>query len=256
MTLVSPLTIDQQTFNAELQFVLECMRAVLDEAGEPDLAQALQWNTGDLDAAARTVPPERMVQALSIAFQLLGMVEQRAAVQYRRTVETRQGLQAVPALWGDALRQLQTAGIDAGVIAAELPEMRVEIVLTAHPTEAKRATVLEHHRALYLLLVKYENPTWTPYERDAIRNEIMALLTTLWRTGDIFLEKPDVASERRNIIHYLRAVFPDVLLLLDERLRQAWRAAGFDSALIAAADQLPPSRSAPGSAATATGTRW
>ena len=32
----------------------------------------------------------------------------------------------------------------------------------------------------------------------------LALLTTLWRTGEIFLDKPDVASERRNILHYLR----------------------------------------------------
>ena len=86
--------------------------------------------------------------------------------------------------------------------------MRVELVLTAHPTEAKRTIVLEHHRNLYLLLVKRENQMWTPYEQRAIREEIKTLLSLLWRTGEIFLHKPDVAAERRNIMHYLYTVFP------------------------------------------------
>ena len=56
---------------------------------------------------------------------------------------------------------------------------------------------------------------WTPYEQRAIRDEIKTLLSLLWRTGEIFLHKPDVAAERRNIMHYLYAVFPDVLPVLD-----------------------------------------
>ena len=86
--------------------------------------------------------------------------------------------------------------------------MRVDLVLTAHPTEAQRTIVLEHHRNLYLLLVKRENRMWTPYEQRAIREEIKTLLSLLWRTGEIFLHKPDVAAERRNIMHYLYTVFP------------------------------------------------
>ena len=53
-----------------------------------------------------------------------------------------------------------------------------------------------------------------------------------WRTGEIFLQKPDVASERRNIIHYLYTVFPDVLPVLDVRLQQSWEYCGFDPDLL------------------------
>jgi phosphoenolpyruvate carboxylase len=238
MTTSSYLTIDPDTFADERRFVLECLHQVLQEAGEPELAAALPW----LETPTTPLPeaaPERLIQALSIAFQLLKMVEERAATQYRRLTETRDGLPAVPALWGEALCQLRNRGIAGDDIAAALPEVRVELVLTAHPTEAKRATVLEHHRALYLLLVKRGETRWTPYEQDSIRAEVLARLTTLWRTGEIFLEKPDVASERRNILHYLRNVFPDVIGLLDERLRQAWAAVGFDPALIDGVEQLP-----------------
>jgi phosphoenolpyruvate carboxylase len=239
MTLVSPLIIDQATFSAELQFVLESLREVLHEAGETDLVQVLAWFDSDCEPDVPNVTTERLVQALAITFQLLSMVEQRAAVQFRRNLETRQGLPAVRALWGDALSQLRSSGVDEATITAALPDLRVEIVLTAHPTEAKRATVLEHHRALYLLLVKLEDPNWTPYEREAIRRELLALLATLWRTGDIFLEKPDVASERRNLIHYLCSVFPDVLPLLDNRLRQAWTATSGQAGLLADCGRLP-----------------
>ena len=132
------------------------------------------------------------------------------------------------ALWGQCLEQLRDRGLTPDQIAATLPRMQVELVLTAHPTEAKRTIVLEHHRSLYLLLVKRENQVWTPNEQRAIRDEFKTLLSLLWRTGEIFLHKPDVAAERRNVMHYLYSVFPDVLPALDGRLRQSWAHLGFD----------------------------
>jgi phosphoenolpyruvate carboxylase len=86
--------------------------------------------------------------------------------------------------------------------------------------------VLEIYRQLFLRLLDRENTMWTPHEQARIRDDLTMLLEQLWRTGEIFLEKPDVASERRNVLHYLRHVFPDVLRLLDARLREAWDAAG------------------------------
>jgi phosphoenolpyruvate carboxylase len=82
--------------------------------------------------------------------------------------------------------------------------------------------VLEHHRRLYLLLVQRESARWTPAEQGHIRDEIKGLLELLRQTGELFLEKPDVASERRNVVHYLRNVFPSVVPLVDQRLADAW----------------------------------
>jgi phosphoenolpyruvate carboxylase len=122
------------------------------------------------------------------------------------------------ALWGQCLQQVQERNADPHQIAAALPRMHLELVLTAHPTEAKRTIVLEHHRNLYLLLVKRENQMWTPYEQRAIRDEIKTVLSLLWRTGEIFLQKPDVAAGA-SIMHYLCAVFRRCCVL-DRRLRE------------------------------------
>jgi phosphoenolpyruvate carboxylase len=65
------------------------------------------------------------------------------------------------------------------------------------------------------------------------------LLALLWRTGEIFLYKPDVAAERRNILHYLAGVFPDVLPVTDRRLRQTWIDLGLNADELRGPDRLP-----------------
>ena len=240
--ILSPiLTLNPQKIERDLAFLMDCFREVLDEAGEGELSRQLPWTGGDCGAPP-AVAPERLLQAYSIAFHLLSMVEQNTAIQQQRHTEGEHGLAAMQALWGQCLLQVRDAGVTPEQIAAALPRMRVELVLTAHPTEAKRTIVLEHHRRLYLALVKRENQMWTPYEQRAIRDEIKMLLALLWRTGEIFLQKPDVAAERRNILYYLSTVFPEVLPVMDRRLRQTWGDLGFDASALRAPESLPAFR--------------
>ncbi len=222
----------------DLSFLIECFAEVLEELGHKQLAAGLPWR-GGRQAKSGDAFGERAVQAHSIAFQLLNMVEENAVAQTKRAREDAEGLARVPGLWGSSLTKLRDAGVKQADIAAGLARVNVEPVLTAHPTEAKRATVLEIHRELYLLLVKRENSMWTQSEQAAIRDEIKLVLERLWRTGEIYLDKPDVASEMRHIGHYLSQVFPEAVNRHDLRLRQAWKEAGFDPALLASSDRLP-----------------
>jgi phosphoenolpyruvate carboxylase len=238
MNISSILVVDPNKIEHDLAFLIACFREVLEDVGEHDLAQALPWQAQDGLAAAH-IEPERLSQAYTIAFTLLSMVEQNAAVQERRAMDAQQGLSATRALWAQCLQELGERGLSEQQIADALPHIQVEPVLTAHPTEAKRATVLEHHRRLYLLLVQRENQMWTPYEQQAIRDEIKTVLELLWRTGEVFLEKPDVAAERRNIVHYLYNVFPDVMPVLDLRLKQAWAAVHSDPLHVQDAAHMP-----------------
>jgi phosphoenolpyruvate carboxylase len=240
--ILSPiLVLDPKKVERDLAFVMGCLSEVLDEAHEHGLSRQLPWRTGE-PGRADPPSPERLSRAYSIAFHLLSLVEQNAAIQQQRSTEAAHGTSALQALWGQSLEQLRDRGLTPDQIAETLRRVQVELVLTAHPTEAKRTIVLEHHRSLYLLLVKRENQVWTPNEQRAIRDEFKTLLSLLWRTGEIFLHKPDVAAERRNVMHYLYSVFPDVLPALDARLRQSWEHVGFDSDLLRAPEQLPRCR--------------
>jgi phosphoenolpyruvate carboxylase len=217
--------------DADLNYLMKCLKEVLVELGETKAAQFLPWQEGG-EAHDINEPPPRIEQAYSIAFQLLNMVEENASTRTRHLREIEHGLADEPGLWGRQLAQLKAAGFTSEEILKVLPEVRVESVLTAHPTEAKRASVLEQHRAIFLLLTSLENESLTPSRRDAIRDEIKIVLERLWRSGEILLEKPEVAFERRGVIFYMREVFPLALEQLDERLFRAWKTTGFDSGLL------------------------
>lgn len=211
---------DYQTLNKSLNKILK-------DLGEKQLADLIIDDSPSSKPESLSSYPEKTSELLSLSFQLLNMTEENVAAQYRRSVETDQGLSAIPGLWGQNILKMKQYGINENQILETLKTIHVESVLTAHPTEAKRATVLEQHRELYLHLVKLENQMWTPYERNEIINDIESVIERLWRTGEIYLKKPDVLSEIRNIEHYLKNVFPNALQLLDTRFKQAWREAGF-----------------------------
>ncbi|MBV9489061.1 MAG: phosphoenolpyruvate carboxylase, partial [Verrucomicrobia bacterium] len=220
----------------DLAFLLTCFREVLAELGEAEIANRLPWvNEVQVDAK----PNPRLCQAYSIAFQLLNMVEENVASQVRRARESEQGLASEPGLWAYQLAHMLGEGVTEADLLAVLPEIRVEPVLTAHPTEAKRLAALEQHRALYQLLVQRENRMYTPQEQAAIRDEIKVTLERLWRTGEVLRNKPVVAEERRNVIYYLRDIFPSVLQGLDLRFRQAWANAGLNPEALLPPEQLP-----------------
>lgn len=220
-----------EKIDRDLDFLLESFKEVLVKIGEEELSTHVP-HPGQ--SATRYTPeqiarlPERIGQLYSIFFQLLNMVEENTSAQIRRQRESSLGLKSETGLWGYYLERLKARGYSEDQIAQCMAQVHVEPVLTAHPTEAKRSTVLEQHRALYLLLVKKENQMWTPFEQEVIRDEVKTVLERLWRTGEILIAKPDVASERRYAMHYLREVFPNTLSFLDQRLKAAWKDAGFD----------------------------
>jgi phosphoenolpyruvate carboxylase len=206
----------------DFRFLLECLAEVI----SADKAEGtyIPW----LSSAASEVLSNEEIRIFSIAFHLLNIAEENGAIQYRRQSEIQEGMEAINGSWAKVLKKLKYQGKDEAAIAKAMSELTVEPVLTAHPTEAVRATILEHHRELYLQLVKRENKMWTPNEQKIIKQEIKALIERLIGTGEIFIEKPDLTSEVNNVLHYFGNSFTAVLPMLDEKLKQAWAYSGFD----------------------------
>ena len=230
-----------EKIDSDLTFLIDCLHEILNEVGEPHLATALPWWNGytGLTEEAHTW---RLGQAYTIAFQLLNMVEEMVSLQTRRQRESDAKSNGEKGLWYAEIQRLKDLGYTGEKIAEELPFIRVEPVLTAHPTEAKRSTVLEQHSELYRLLNRRDNTVYSPDEQQTIRRAIKTNLQRLWRTGEIRLTKPEVADERKGMLFYFREAFPRVIPQLDERLEQAWEAHGFDVNLIQHPTQRPQLR--------------
>ncbi len=235
----SVLALDVGQLDRDWQWLLESLATVLKRGGDGELADLLPIPGKTFSDSAAPSDSVQLTQAYSIAFQLLSMAEQSSAARFRDRIESEEPADPLPALWGDSLRQLIDAGWTSTQIAQHLPSIRVELVLTAHPTEAKRATVLAHHRRLFDRFQLRHDSDLPPWKRDENDAAIEAVLNILWRTGEIYLDKPDLQSERRNLMDYLKHVFPRALRPLDLRLRQAWKDVGLDPAAIADPLALP-----------------
>ncbi|MHA3773104.1 phosphoenolpyruvate carboxylase [Verrucomicrobiota bacterium sgz303538] len=235
-TIPDYLSIGFQKMDRDLRLLMECFAEVLSDLGHSDLAAHLPWR-GQLTGIETA--PARLGLAYSVAFQLLNMVEEHAAGEVRELRERSEGLLAERGCWGSQLLRLKQAGFTSDDIVATMQRVRVEPVLTAHPTEAKRLSVLGQHRMLFGLLECSGRPDLTPSEMRTTREAIKATLERLWRTGEVLLEKPTLTDERRNVLHYLREIFPSVLPALDERLRQAWNEVGFDVSVLGQPDAMP-----------------
>jgi phosphoenolpyruvate carboxylase len=201
-----------------------------------ELIPFLPWS-GNIPAGDSA--PHGTQQLYSIGFQLLNMVEERVAAAIRRERERVLGAESIRGLWPRALRDMRNLGLDEDQILAVLRDIWVEPVLTAHPTEAKRASVRERHRDIYQQMVRAEYPKFTDRERRRIHERITVALETLWRTGEIHLTRPDVYRELRDAIYYLRDMFPSAVNRLELHFSEAWRDAGFSMEKLRAAGTIP-----------------
>ncbi|MGH8275853.1 MAG: phosphoenolpyruvate carboxylase, partial [Steroidobacteraceae bacterium] len=105
-------------------------------------------------------------------------------------------------------------------------------VITAHPTEAKRVTVLEGHRRIYRGLMELESPRWTRRERADLIQRLRNEIELLWLTGELRLEKPTVAQEVAWGLHFFNETLfesvPALLEKLDRALRQSYPGERFE----------------------------
>ena len=229
-----------QQIEREIRWLADGLAEVLAGLGEPDLARQIPWRT-NVEAApepAAIACPPRQGLALAMAFQLLNTVEEHVAETVRSLREEAEGLASERGLWADQIHALQQSGASSEEILEAMRGAVVELVFTAHPTEAKRTAVLELHRELMQLLQRIGQGAG----RERLRSELIPLLERLWRTGEILLQKPSVADERRNVLNYLRDVLPPVIPELDRRLDLAWQRAGFPLAELAQPGSRPALR--------------
>ncbi|WP_053978393.1 phosphoenolpyruvate carboxylase [Mangrovimonas xylaniphaga] len=238
MTKVSLQQKGFEKIKLDFQYLLSVFKEMLASIGETDLVDILPFD--NLDAAAKKYSSnEKMTQAIGICFELLNLAEENAATQYRRESETKFGIETTRGSWGETLHQWKTEGLNEEKIAKKLREILVMPVLTAHPTEAKRLTVLDIHRELYLLLVKRENPNWSTSEQAQLKQEMISLMERWWFTGEIYLQKPRLEDERGNLMHYFVNVFPEAVRLTDQRLQHAWTTMGYAPELLEWPEHFP-----------------
>jgi phosphoenolpyruvate carboxylase len=161
---------------------------------------------------------EDYICACSLQLQLANIAEERERIRRRRQYEASGELQRESL--GETAQLLAERDVD---LAEALRGLRVELVLTAHPTEATRRSVLDHQADLTELLDRLDDPRVGPARRRALLDEAQEILTIWWQTDEIRRARPRVEDEvRRNLFFFESTLFdavPEVLAELERALR-------------------------------------
>ncbi len=211
---------------------------------------------------------ELVARAFTRYFQLVNLAEEKQRVRALRRRERASPEGFVAESLGAAVRELATRGWDRSRVESLLAGLSIHPVLTAHPTEARRRTVLVALRRAYELLDRLDDPRMAPREDREVRRRLREAITILWQTDDLREERPSPLDEVRSAMVFFDAtlfgVAPRVMRALDAALDMlpaddtGRRAAGSAESAASAAAAPPEVRLVPldgGSDAGRTGTR-
>jgi len=201
---------------------VEALRLLCKQAGQ-------QRDAGPRERAAaqvgglETAELVALLRAFTSFFHLVNQAEKREIIRVNRSRSREGGESARPESVGEAVRRLAEAGVSREGVAEALSRLDIQPTLTAHPTEARRRTVLGKQRRIADLLGQLRRTEPTPGEEqsllDAIYNEILILLAT----DEIRVERPGVPDEVRQGLHFLAGVIWDTVPRIHEDLRRAIR---------------------------------
>ncbi|MCX7892901.1 MAG: phosphoenolpyruvate carboxylase [Burkholderiales bacterium] len=106
-----------------------------------------------------------------------------------------------------ALARLKAAGVRAPAVAGFFATALVSPVLTAHPTEVQRKSILDCEREIARLLAERERGPLTPDEARRSHEALARQVATLWQTRMLRLAKLRVEDEVENALAYYRHTF-------------------------------------------------
>jgi phosphoenolpyruvate carboxylase len=184
-------------------------------ASEPRLAELIH----NLDSEqARAI-----AAAFSLYFDLVNLAEEHHRVHSLRERQLEKYPDPVHDSIGEAVAKLHASGVTPQQMAALLNHLHIELVLTAHPTEAKRRTMLSKMRRIAGLLSALRSADLLPRETPKFHASLSAEVTSAWLTERARTTRPAVTDEVRTGLYFVDEIFwqvlPDIYAELDEVLQ-------------------------------------
>ena len=162
-------------------------------------------------------------RAFTLFFLLINTAEQVHRVRRRREYMTGdESPQPASALW--TMERLKTLGFTADQVADALNELEVRPVLTAHPTESTRRTLLAlQARVADLLLARSERSS--ALEKSEIAEALDAEVELLWLTSEVRKDRPSVGDEVSTVLWYFETRLLDASISARRAMMEAFEQA-------------------------------
>ncbi|MCE8038640.1 MAG: phosphoenolpyruvate carboxylase [Halomonadaceae bacterium] len=142
--------------------------------------------------------PDRDLLPVTRAFNqflnLANIAEQHYRARFRRVEDYKPGSQPV---LSELLQRARGAGHTPRKLVESLASMRVELVLTAHPTEVIRRTLIQKYDAIDECLTVIESSLDYPERASRARGRLEELISQAWHTDEIRHERPTPVDEAK-----------------------------------------------------------
>lgn len=172
-----------------------------------------------------------LARALTCFFDLANLAEDRHRIRVLRQRSGARYPSPRKESPGAALSDLAEAGLTFEQAQDLLNGLTIELVFTAHPTEAKRRTVRNTLRRLRQRLIELDRVDLLPAERDTLIENLKIDLDGLWETDTLRPRKPTVIGEvRRSLFAFgpLWEVIPRLYGGMRKALNKTYPGHAFD----------------------------
>jgi len=169
-----------------------------------------------------------LLRAFTTYFRLVNEAEQREIVRVNRKRSREGGRDRPrPESIAETVADLEDEGLGLGDVEELLGRLEVIPTFTAHPTEARRRSILFKQRRIADLLATLQDPELTPGEEERAREDLSDQITLLLATREVRAERPTVREEVEQGLHFLeRSVWDTVPRIYDDVERACRRAFG------------------------------
>ena len=179
------------------------------------------------EALVRDLPRTlAILKAFATYFQLVNLAEEQQRVRVLRQRARRAAEQNVPMgeTVAQAVHRLREEGLSADDVRRLLERLYVMPVFTAHPTEAKRRSVLVKLKAIAEALHDLDVHDLLPDEEAELVRLIREHIVALWQTDETRDRPPTVMDEVRNGLYYFETTLFDLIPQIYEEVEKALRA--------------------------------
>lgn len=178
----------------------------------------IDTESGRLAGAEDQAMIKDYMQACGIWFHLLNIAEKIGVDQQRNAVDMQSDGKS-PGTFASVFAYAKQAGMSAEEVSRQLAKLSTGVVLTAHPTEARRVTIVDIHRRIYRKVSRLGAGLLSTAEQQQLATQIRNEIDLLWLTGDIYLEKPTVGSEVSKGMHFFKKSLFDSVVGVYSRLQ-------------------------------------
>jgi phosphoenolpyruvate carboxylase len=193
----------------------EQIRGLARDARETGDGAELERTIGALELEQQSA----VLRAFSLFFQLANIAEQHHRLRRRRQYE-HEGRVPRESL-ADAVARLRKAGVGDDELSAAAGRLEIWPVLTAHPTEATRRTILQAHQRLATALRRLDDPELPHSTERRVKEQIAEEVTILWQTDEVRSRRPRVVDEIRHGLWFVEGSLWQALPRLVRELRDA-----------------------------------